>query len=123
MGALVAAPERLSLAALRGLEELELAGRLGHASLELADLGRCSRLRDLCLCDTDDAPLTSAAPLARLRQLRRLDLVGTRLATLDGLWELPLAALEVPPTVPEAEVVAFRGAHPGCEVYRAGVGP
>lgn len=123
MGALVAEPERLSLAPLRGLEVLELAGRLGRVALELAELGRCARLRELRLSDTEDAPLVSAAPLARLRRLRRLDLAGTRLAGLDGLWELPLEVLEVPATVPQAEVVAFLGAHPGCEVYRAGVGP
>jgi hypothetical protein len=123
VGELVAEPERLSLASLRGLEVLELVGRLGPVVLEVNELGRCARLRELCLSDSEDAPLVSAAPLARLRRLRRLDLAGTRLAGLDGLWELPLEVLEVPASVPEAEVVAFRGAHPGCEVYRAGMGP
>ena len=123
MGALVAAPERLSLAPLRGLKELEIAGRLAPAVFDLADLGRCAHLRELRWSDSDDAPLISAAPLVRLRQLRRLDLADTRLETLDGLWGAPLEVLAVPATVPEAEVTAFRGAHPACEVYRAGIGP
>ncbi|MEZ4453018.1 MAG: hypothetical protein R3B09_26395 [Nannocystaceae bacterium] len=119
MGALVAAPERLSLATLRNLEALDLGGRLAPALFDVADLGRCARLRVLRWCASDEAPLTSAAPLARLRHLRRLDLASTRLATLDGLWELPLEVLALPASVPEAEVVAFRSAHPGCEVYGA----
>lgn len=123
MGALVAAPERLSLARLRGLKELEITDRLAPAVFDLADLGRCARLRDLRWSDSDDAPLLSAAPLVRLHQLRRVDLADTRLKTLDGLWETPLEVLSVPATVPEAEVNAFRGAQPACEVYRAGVGP
>ncbi|MCB9701087.1 MAG: hypothetical protein H6711_04290 [Myxococcales bacterium] len=118
-GGLVAAPERLSFAALRGLEELDIGGRLAPAVFEHEGLGRCARLRILRWCDSDEAPLTSAAPLARLRHLRRLDLAGTRLAALDGLWELPLEALAVPATVPEAEVAAYQSAHPGCDVHRS----